>query len=95
MTRRCPRPDKVVFRSKAKAEQGRIAATAIARKVGFRRPTHSYECICGAWHLTSQPKPPKAPAPDLEAARGVMAETNFLELEEAAFDSVARRLADG
>ncbi len=45
----CPHPNKVVFRSAAKARKR-------AREIGGL--TH-YKCVCGSWHLTTDLKNPK------------------------------------
>ncbi|EGD56222.1 hypothetical protein [Gordonia neofelifaecis] len=46
----CPTPEKIAYPSLA-AVTGAILA--IARQSRTRPTLRSYECVCGAWHLTS------------------------------------------
>ncbi|MGB6247064.1 MULTISPECIES: hypothetical protein [Gordonia] len=53
---RCPTPEKIAYPTSA-AVAGAILA--IARDSNGRTTLRSYECSCGAWHLTSGvPRPP-------------------------------------
>lgn len=58
----CPRPDKHVYSSKAKAERARVSATMRAGRFGLNKPTRSYLCDCGGYHLPSDPNKPKGKA---------------------------------
>lgn len=52
----CPTPEKIAYPSQA-AVTGAILA--VARNSRGRPNLRSYECVCGAWHLTSAiPRPP-------------------------------------
>ena len=52
----CPTPEKIAYPTLA-AVTGAILA--IARQSRTRPSLRSYECRCGAWHLTSAvPRPP-------------------------------------
>jgi hypothetical protein len=48
---RCAFSRKVGFRSRRKARQFAERSTQYTH-----RPFRAYQCACGAWHLTSQPR---------------------------------------
>ncbi|MEE4025729.1 hypothetical protein V1Y59_21775 [Gordonia sp. PKS22-38] len=49
-TRSCPTPAKVAFADEHLARESIIA---VRRHVGRRPSLRCYECVCGAWHITS------------------------------------------
>jgi hypothetical protein len=48
----CPTPDKEAFGAEVLAREG---ITRIRQRTGPRVPLRCYECVCGAWHITSKP----------------------------------------
>lgn len=50
----CPTPDKVAFASDALARQGIVS---VRRHTGPGPTLRCYECVCGAWHITSRLRP--------------------------------------
>ncbi|MDY6808362.1 MAG: hypothetical protein SW127_05020 [Actinomycetota bacterium] len=50
----CPTPDKVAFASDVLARQGIVA---VRRHAGPGPTLRCYECVCGAWHITSRQRP--------------------------------------
>ncbi|AZG44448.1 hypothetical protein D7316_01034 [Gordonia insulae] len=48
----CPTPDKEAFDAEVLARDG---ITRIRQRSGPGVPLRCYECVCGAWHITSKP----------------------------------------
>lgn len=53
MTERCPTPRKIAYQTR---DQAISADTKQRRRHPKHRASRPYQCACGAWHLTSQPK---------------------------------------